>query len=120
MLLNVNPDFDSLDEETELFASLGVSASRCLGPNTSAGCPLLVGRACKTVDAATTILFQLDLDTPNHRLLLRAYRDNPDRRIVAVVSPEERDRWAGELGGLELIVGPPRVSDLRGVAASTG
>ena len=112
-LLNVNPDFDSLDEESDFFADHGVQAMRCLGPDTSAACPLLVGRGCPKASGADLILFQLDLDNVDHRRILRAYRDERAATVVAVVSPEEALWWSDELEGVEVMIGPPGTGDLK-------
>lgn len=115
-LLNVNPDFDALDEESKFFADRGIRAARCLGPDTSAACPLLAGEACPKAAGVDLILFQLDLSSPDHRKILRAYRDDHPAKVIAVVSAQEQLWWGSELEGVELIVGPPRISDLGALA----
>ena len=115
-LLNVNPDFDSLDEESEFFADHRVQGARCLGPDTSAECPLLSGRSCPKAAGADLILFQLDLNNADHRKILRSYRDEHPATVVAAVSPEEALWWSDELEGVEVIVGPPGTTDLKKLA----
>lgn len=111
-LLNVNPDFDALDDESEFFADHGINAARCLGPDTSTECPLLAGKLCPKAAGADLILFQLDLSNADHRRILRAYRDQHPALVVAVVSRQELIWCSSELEGVELIVGPPGTADL--------
>ena len=115
-LLDVNPDFESLDEESEFFAEHRVQAARCLGPDTSAECPLLAGKRCPKAAGADLILFQLDLNNAGHRRILRSYRDEHPATVVAVVSPEEALWWSDQLEGVEVIVGPPGTTDLKKLA----
>jgi hypothetical protein len=114
-ILDVNPDFESLDEESEFFKHADADSLRCLGPNTSAGCPVLDGRACPKANDATVILCQLDLDNEGHRHILAAYRET-DADVIAVVSPEDNIRWNADLSDVTIIVGPPTRSDLEDIA----
>ena len=116
-ILNVNSDFESLDEEEAFFRDVGVDTVRCLGPDTSDGCWVLGGRECPKASRARVILCELDLDNEGHRHILAAYRES-GAEVLVVVSSEEKARWGSELVGVTTIVGPPTRSDLTRVARS--
>jgi hypothetical protein len=114
VLLDVGAEFDVLDEEEEFFTKLGVDVLRCLGPDTSAGCPVLEGRPCPKLARADVILCQLDLNTPDHRAIFETYRKH--RGLVAIVSLEESRRWSDVLEDVEIVIGPPSRARLAAIA----
>ena len=91
----------------------------CHGPQGSTACPILAGASCPKVTAAHGIIYQLDLDRPKHRELLRAYRrqvpDNVPLRVV--VQPGQERKYAGLLRGLPVWTHEPSRSELAGFAA---
>jgi hypothetical protein len=91
----------------------------CHGPNHATLCPMLAGTGCAKVDEAHGIVFVLDLERPQHRAILRRYREvtRPEVPIRAVVRPGQRERFAGTLDGVELWENEPTVADLDGFAA---
>jgi hypothetical protein len=82
-------------------------------------CPLLGGEGCSKFDAAHGIVFQLDLDRPQHRAIIKRYRDvaRPDLPIRVVVGPDQADRYPELLGEFEVWTHEPTVAELDGFAA---
>jgi hypothetical protein len=91
----------------------------CHGPDHATLCPILTGTGCQKVDDAHGIVFVLDLERPQHRAILKRYREvtRPEVPIRAVVRPGQRDRFAAALEGVELWEHEPTVADLDGFAA---
>ncbi len=91
----------------------------CHGPDNKTLCPLLAGVGCDMVDAAHGIVFVLDLDRPQHRAILRRYREvvRPDVPIRAVVKPGQQERYAQALDSVEVWEHEPTAGDLDGFAA---
>lgn len=91
----------------------------CNGPGPEGLCPLLTTGACDLVDAAHGIVFALDLDRPEHRAILRRYREvlGPDTPIRAVIRPDQAERYGDLLAEVEIWTHEPTVADLDGFAA---
>ncbi|HEX9260538.1 MAG TPA: hypothetical protein VF855_13445 [Acidimicrobiales bacterium] len=91
----------------------------CHGPEHGSLCPILAGTGCKMVDDAHGIIFVLDLDRPQHRAILRRYRQvtRPEVPIRAVVHEGQRERFEHFLEGVELWEHEPTVADLDGFAS---
>jgi hypothetical protein len=90
----------------------------CHGPASGTGCPLLGREGCDLFGQAHGVLYQLDLDRPQHRAILKAYRDRrPDLPIRLVVRPEQAERYGDLLAGFEVLVHDPTAADLDGFAA---
>ena len=91
----------------------------CHGPAIKTLCPLLAGAGCDMVDSAHGIVFLLDLDRPQHRAILRRYREvvRPDVPIRAVVKPGQGQRYADALDRIEVWEHEPTAGDLDGLAA---
>jgi hypothetical protein len=105
--------------ESSLLERFGHPVKVCHGPDHGHLCPLLAGTGCERVDAAHGIIFQLDLDRPQHRAILRRYREvtRPEVPIRAVVSEEQAARYADLLADFEVWTHEPTVADLDGFAA---
>jgi hypothetical protein len=90
----------------------------CHGPGPNV-CPLLGGEGCSKFDAAHGIVFQLDLDRPQHRAIIKRYRDvaRPDLPIRVVVGPDQADRYPELVGEFEVWTHEPTVAELDGFAA---
>jgi hypothetical protein len=90
----------------------------CHGPGTNV-CPLLGGEGCSKFDAAHGIVFQLDLDRPQHRDIVTRYRAaaRPDLPIRVVVSPGQGDRYPELLSEVEVWTQEPTAAELDGFAA---
>jgi hypothetical protein len=67
-------------------------------------CPLVDGEGCSKFDAAHEIVFQLDLDHPQHRHIVRRFCAvlRPDLPIRVVVAPGQADRYAEFLTDVEV------------------
>ena len=91
----------------------------CHGPDHKTLCPLLAGAGCDMVSSAHGIVFLLDLDRPQHRAILRKYREvvRPDVPIRAVVKPGQRQQYAEALDRIEVWEHEPTAGDLDGLAA---
>jgi hypothetical protein len=97
----------------------GHSVVVCHGPDHGTACPILAGAGCQKVEDAHGIVFVLDLERPQHRAIVKRYREvtRPDVPIRAVVRPGQRERFAAALDGVELWEHEPTVADLDGFAA---
>ena len=64
------------------------------------------------------MLFELDLDRPQHRAILRRYRElaRADVPIRVIVTLEHAERYAEELRDVEVVTHNQTVSDLDGFA----
>lgn len=91
----------------------------CHGPEHGHLCPILSETGCQMVDDAHGIVFVLDLERPQHRAILRRYREvsRPEVPIRAVVRPGQKERFAEALEGVELWEHEPSVAELDGFAA---
>ena len=91
----------------------------CHGPGTDL-CPLLGGEGCSRFDAAHGIVFQLDLERPQHRDIVRRYHSlaRSDLPIRVVVGAGQAERYADLLSEVEVWTGEPSVAELDGFAAS--
>lgn len=91
----------------------------CNGPEAKTICPLLGGEGCEKFESAHGIVFELDLDRPQHRAILKRYRElaRDDLPIRAVVTPEQAQRYAEHLNDVEVWTHSPTVAELDGFAA---
>jgi hypothetical protein len=90
----------------------------CHGPTPGTVCPSLRGEECELFGAAHGVIFQLDLDFPQHRAILGQYRRlRPDLPMRLVVRPDQADRYRAILAGFEVLVHDPSAADLDGFAA---
>jgi hypothetical protein len=91
----------------------------CHGPEHDDRCPLLAGTGCEKVDRAHGVVFALDLDQAQHRAILQRYQEviRPEVPIRAVVRAGQRERYADQLGVVDVWEHEPTVADLDGFAA---
>ena len=91
----------------------------CHGPEHATLCPLLAGKGCDEFAQAHGVIFELDLDRPQHRAILRRYREfaRADVPIRVVTSPEQATRYSEELLGIEVVMHDSTVAELDGFAA---
>ena len=91
----------------------------CHGPGHATLCPLLAGKGCDDFEQAHGVIFELDLDRPQHRAIVKRYRElaRTDVPIRVVASAEQAARYAEELRGIEVLTHTPTVADLDGFAA---
>jgi hypothetical protein len=91
----------------------------CHGPGHATLCPLLAGKGCDDFAQAHGVIFELDLDRPQHRAILRRYRElaRTDVPIRVIASAEQAAHYAEELRDIEVLTHTPTVADLDGFAA---
>jgi hypothetical protein len=117
ILLDVSPG-ESVELDVSFLERNGHPVLVCHGPGTKL-CPLLGGEGCSKFDTAHGIVFQLDLDRPQHRAIVKRYRDlaRPDLPIRVVVAPGQAERYADLLREVEVWTHEPTVAELDGFAA---
>jgi hypothetical protein len=117
ILLDVSSGTDTFDET--LLERLGHPVRVCHGPDHGVLCPLLAGEGCRDFEDAHGVIFELDLDRPQHRAILRRYREiaRVDVPIRVVASPEQVERYAEELRGVEVLTHRSTVAEFDGFAA---
>ncbi len=73
------------------------------------------------VDDAHGIVFRLDLDRPQHRVILKRYQEVIADYVplVVVVEPGQEERYADILTDVQVWVGEPTIAELDGFAART-
>jgi hypothetical protein len=104
---------------SEFLELLGHRVLVCHGPPAKTLCPILSGEGCPLVASAHGIVFQLDLDRPQHRAILARYKEvtREDVPIWVVVRPDQVGRYTDLLSGLKVLTGDPVAGDLDGLAA---
>ena len=105
--------------DRQFLEDLGHRVMVCGGPEEGKLCPILSGEGCELAQGAEGIVFELDLERPQHRSILRKYKTSlrPDLPMRVVVP---RDQWADHrelLTGLKVLPHPPVAGDLDGLAA---
>jgi hypothetical protein len=86
----------------------GLEAEVCRGPHRvpQGGCPILTDGDCTLVERADVVLFDLDLDDPVEREVLRVARLRyPDKPVVVETPTSAAHRHAADLGGCTVV--PP-------------
>lgn len=117
VLLDVLADEGEFDRST--LERLGHPVIMCGGPDIKKLCPLLGGEGCPKFDQAHGIVFELDLDRPQHRDIVRRYKDlaRADMPIRVVVRPDQMVRYADLLDQVQVWDHLPTVADLDGFSA---
>lgn len=118
VLLDVLPG-EAGQFDQDILERMGHPVIVCHGPEVATLCPLLGGEGCSKFDQAHGIAFLLDLDRPQHRAILRRYRElaRPDIPIRAFVTPAQAAQYADLLRDIEIWTHEPNVADLDGFAA---
>lgn len=118
ILLDVSTGVDG-DYTEHFLERQGHEVLVCHGPGHGELCPLLQGAGCELVDDAHGIVFDLDLDRPQHRAILARYEEitRDDVPIRVVVRPGQRERYADLLGRVEVWDGEPTAAELDGFSA---
>jgi hypothetical protein len=117
ILLDVSAGNGEFDRE--MLERFGHPVKVCHGPQHGTLCPLLAGKGCDDFAHAHGVIFELDLDRPQHRAIVRRYRElaRPEIPIRVVATAEQAARYADELSGIEVLAHAPTVADLDGFAA---
>ncbi len=97
---------------------LGHPVEVCHGPGDGV-CPLVQGQGCPLAERAHGIVFELDLDNPKHRAILRKYKSHlpDDTPIRVTVRPGQDEKYADLLQGLRVWPHIPVAGDLDALAA---
>jgi hypothetical protein len=97
---------------------LGHRVMVCPGPAPGTLCPILTGDGCELAEGAQGIVFELDLDEPQHRAILSRYKESlrSDVPIRVVVHPEQIPIYADLLKGLKVLTHHPAAGDLDALA----
>lgn len=116
LILDVTPADGEFDRS--FLETLGHPVLVCHGPEMGHLCPILKD-GCEMVDAAHGIIFQVDLERPQHRAILKRYQEvvAEDIPIVAVVREGQRHKYPELLAGVQVWEAEPTVSELDGFAA---
>lgn len=104
--------------ETRFLESLGHPVLVCHGPDFGKSCPVLKG-GCSMVEGAHGVVFQLDLERPMHRAILKRYQDvlADDVPLWAAVRPGQQEEYAELLRGVQVVVGEPGAGALDAFAS---
>jgi hypothetical protein len=118
VLVDISPGQGEVFERAFL-EKVGHPVLVCHGPHPKQVCPLLAGQGCETFESAHGIVFEFDLDRPQHRAILQRYQElaGEDTPIRAVVSEEQAERYRDLLAGVEVWTHPPTAADLDGFAS---
>lgn len=105
--------------ESSFLERLGHPVVTCHGPAQGTVCPLLAGDGCSKFDEAHGIVFELDLDRPQHRAIVERYRllAGGDLPIKVLVAADQAERYRELLADLEVWTRQPTAADLDGFAA---
>lgn len=111
------PDGQQVD--TGFLEGLGHSVAICHGPEPKHLCPILSGEGCEMAEGAHGVVFLLDLDRPQHRAILKQYKDvlREDVPIRVKVSFEQARKHADLLQGIHTWTEVPAAGDLDGFSA---
>ena len=104
--------------ESRFLEPLGHPVLVCHGPDIGKACPILK-KGCAKIDGAHGVVFQLDLDRPQHRAILRRYQEvlAEDIPLWASVLPGQESEYEELLSGVQVVVGGMGVGDLDAFAS---
>lgn len=116
LILDVTPADGEFDRD--FLEKLGHPVLVCHGPEEGHLCPILKG-GCSMVDDAHGIIFQVDLERPQHRAILKRCQEviADDTPIVVVVRHGQKARFRDLLAGVQTWEAEPTISELDGFAA---
>ncbi|MCP3996780.1 MAG: hypothetical protein GY722_17225 [bacterium] len=116
LILDVTPADGEFDRD--FLEKLGHPVLLCHGPEMGHLCPILKD-GCEMVNSAHGVVFQLDLDRPQHRAILQRYQEvvSEDIPIVAVVQEGQRSKYSDLVSGIHVWETEPTASELDGFAA---
>ena len=118
LILDVTPVENPIDKK--LLEQMGHPVLVCHGPEWGHACPIIKGE-CGMVDSAHGIIFQLDLDRPQHRVILKRYQEviADDVPIAVVVQQGQEKTYEEILTGVQVWTNEPTIAELDGFAAQT-
>ena len=116
VILDVTPGEGSFD--VRFLEATGHPVLMCHGPDLGTVCPILKD-GCAMVENAHGVVFQLDLDRPQHRSILQRYQEvlAEDVPLWVSVRPGQDEQYAELLEGVQVVVGEPGAADLDAFAA---
>lgn len=105
--------------DSEFLVGLGHKVEVCHGPGGEQVCPLVEGLGCPLAENAHGVVFELDLDRPEHQEILAKYKSDlkPDMPIRVAVRPGQEQTFAPLLKGLKVWTHTPVAGDLDALAA---
>lgn len=111
------PDGQQVD--TGFLEGLGHTVAVCHGPRPKQLCPILSGQGCEMAEVAHGIVFLLDMDRPQHRAILKRYKEilRDDVPIRVKVTAEQAREYSELLKGIQTWTENPAAGDLDGFAA---
>jgi len=117
ILFDIPLDSEVLDRD--FLERLGHRVMVCNGPQPGRLCPILSGDGCELAEGAKGIVFELDLDRPQHRAILERYKSSlsEDVPIRVVVPPEQVLEYSDLLHGLRVWDHVPVAGDLDALAS---
>jgi hypothetical protein len=116
VILDVTPHSGAF--ETQFLESLGHPVLVCHGPDHGKACPI-IKTGCAMVEGAHGVVFQLDLDRPQHRVILKRYKEvlAEDVPLWVVVNPGQEAEYEELLSGVRTVVGAIGAAELDAFAA---
>lgn len=116
VILHVTPGDGSFSKE--FLEPLGHPVVVCHGPGWGKACPVVAGR-CALMAEAHGVVFSLDLDRPQHRLILERYRAQlpEDVPLWVVIQQGQDEQYPELLRGVEVLFEEPGAGALDGLAA---
>jgi len=117
ILFDVPPGEEPVDRQ--FLEQLGHRVMVCNGPQPGRICPILSGEGCELAENAHGIVFELDLDRPQHQAILARYKESlrSDVPIRVVARPGQAAKYPDLLTGLKVWTHVPVAGDLDGLAA---
>lgn len=106
--------------EGKKLEQMGHEVVVCHGPEHKELCPILKkGGHCSLAEEAHGIVFELDLERPMHRAILRRYQEIVKEGIPirVLVKPDQAERYADLLEGVETWTEEPSVGSLDAFSA---
>ncbi|MGB7860167.1 MAG: hypothetical protein WBM90_06690 [Acidimicrobiia bacterium] len=105
--------------DKDFLVRLGHPVKVCHGPGGKRQCPLVAGKGCPLVENAHGVVFELDLDRPEHQEILTEYMSElrDDMPIRVAVRPGQEKEYAGLLKGVRVWTHTPVAGDLDAFAA---
>lgn len=106
-------------KDRQYLEQLGHPVMVCNGPEHGNLCPILSGGHCELAENAHGIVFELDLDRPQHRAILAKYKESlrSDVPIRVVVRPGQPEQYPDLVHGLRVWTHIPVAGDLDAIAA---
>lgn len=116
IILDVTPRDGAV--ERRFLENLGHPVLVCHGPDWGKACPILK-EGCSKIEQAHGVVFQLDLDRPQHRVILKRYREilPDDIPVWASVREGQDVEYRELLRGVQVVLGEPGPADLDAFAA---